>query len=186
MSGEVFMVLFTRFNRALIAVGCVCLGIVGMQYQANAASVSATASATIISGITVSETTPISFGSFRIATAGATWAVYTDASTTANNIGVTDVTGRRDGMIAISGAVDTSVTLSYPETSSIVNTVDNSTSITIADIELLYGSTLIESGNTVTLDADGALNITVRARISGNGNEAAGNYSGSFNINVNY
>jgi len=185
MSGEVFMVLFTRFNRALIAVGCVCLGIVGMQYQANAASVSATASATIISGITVSETTPISFGRFRIATAGETWAVYTDASTTASNTGVTDVTGRRDGMIAISGEANTSVTLSYPATSSIANAA-TSTSISIAEIEILNGSTPITSGTPVILDEVGALNITVRARISGNGNEAAGDYSGSFNINVNY
>ena len=181
------MVLFTRFNRALIAVGCVCLGIVGMQHQANAALVSATAtaSATIISGVTVSETISLSFGSFKITSVGSSWSVHTNPDSTANNNGITDVAGRRDGIIAISGAANTTVTLSYLATSSIANAA-TSTSISIAEIEILNGSTPITSGTPVILDEVGALNITVRARISGNGDEAAGDYSGSFNINVNY
>lgn len=144
----------------------------GFQSAANAATGSATASATILSPITVTKTSDLDFGKI-VAGASASTVTLTGAGsftcgtsltcTGTHNAAAFDVAGTSGETVTV--ASDTSVTLTSGSYSMTASLAPTATSLTLVS---------------------GAASFNVGGVLSVAGNQAAGSYAGTFNVTVNY
>jgi len=168
-----FFMSYTTKISAIAAVAAIAL--TGTQALA-ANAITGSASATIAAPISISETTGLSFGSI---TAGAT--AGTVAVAPAGGATYTGVSNFGGGTSAaplnVAGAANTAYSVTVDTTASLSDGV-NSMSLTGIETNL--------AGGSGTLSATGTAVVNVRATLNVAANQAAGAYTGTYNITVNY
>ena len=167
------------FNRKiLVATTAGLVGLSVMSGSAMASSVSATANATIIAPISVSETTQMSFGDISPDVDNAT-TVQLD---TADGVSSPDGAGIAGGTVA-SGAFSVSGfgTLGFNITlpgNGVVTLTGPGTAMSVDN----FADSLTGSGSL----SGGSATFTVGADLTVGANQTAGSYSGSYTVTVNY
>ncbi len=140
---------------------------------AYSANVVGNASATVATALTVTQTTPLSFGTFTSSANAGT--INTSGTITG---GVTYLSGAREGVFTITGSANTPVnSISGPTTLQLTSTPGGDT----MSATLTYPAT-----GTVTLDGNGSKNFNVSGELTVAANQPAGAYSNTYNVTVNY
>jgi len=145
--------------------------------QALAANaITGSASETIAAPISISETTGLSFGSI---TAGATaGTVVVSPAGGATYTGVSNFGGGTSAAaFNVAGAANTAYSVTVDTTASLSDGV-NSMSVTGIATNLAGGSGTLSATGTAVVNVGATLNVAA--------NQAAGAYSGTYNITVNY
>jgi hypothetical protein len=143
---------------------------------AQAADATSSATAKVVTPITVSNTAALAFGSFS-AGSGGTILIGTDGarSKTAGVVLLNSSTGAA-AAFAVNGENNTTYTISLPTT---VSVSDGTNTMSL-------GSFVSNPSGTGTLSGSGAQTINVGATLTVASSQAAGNYTGSFNVSVEY
>ena len=143
--------------------------------SANAASVSGTANARVVTPIAISQTKALEFGSFASSASSGT---ITQAGTFTG--GVTAVSGgatRSAGIFSVTGeAVSTPYTFTLPATATLTSGANTMT----ATLSLASGT------SSRTLNASGADLVSANGSLAVSANQAAGTYAGTYTVTVNY
>ena len=142
--------------------------------SANAASATANATANIVQAITIAENTVLNFGTIVPTTSAANVSVDT-ASVRSCGAGLTCSGTAASGNFTATGTASQGVNIS----------VGGATTLTGAGAPMaLSGLTL--SNATATLSAGGTTTFTVGGTLTVGASQAAGVYSGTYTVNVNY
>ncbi len=143
--------------------------------SAQAASASATASAKILTQVTVTKTADLDFGTIAIGTSGGTVTVGTTDNRTCG-AGLVCSLAVTSAKFGIAGAALQSVGISADPTVTLNRFGGGGT----------MSATLLTSASTATLSAAGASTFAVGGVLTVGGTQAAGDYTGTFNVTVNY
>lgn len=137
---------------------------------AHAATATGTASATVLGSLTISQTTPLSFGSFSSsATAG-----------TVNHFGQTtggvshSGSGAQFGSFTVNGTPNTNFNIVMPSTV----TLSSGANTMVATFSPVYTQSATNASGT------GVINITGTLAVAAN--QPSGSYTGNYNMTVNY
>ena len=143
---------------------------------AQAADATSSATAKVVVPITVSNTAPLAFGSFS-AGSGGTIMIGTDGarSKTAGVVLLNASTGAA-AAFAVNGESNATYTITLPTT---VQVADGGNTMSL-------GSFVSNPSGTGTLSGSGAQTINVGATLTVADGQTAGNYTGSFNVSVEY
>lgn len=142
---------------------------------AQAATASASATAKILTQVTVTKTADLDFGTIAIGTSGGNVAVgFTDDRTCgAGLVCSATVTSAK---FTVAGAASQNVGITS-DANVTLNRVGGGASMTAA---------LSTSAATATLSAGGAASFAVGGDLTVGGTQTAGDYTGTFNVTVNY
>jgi hypothetical protein len=146
-------------------------GLIFTSVQAHAGSTTGSATATVIPDVTVSQTAPLSFGTFAPGSTGGT--VKIDSSGTTVTGSVQKIVNGTRGAFGVQGGKNATYTIGVPST-----------------VTLTSGSNSMDA--TLTAPASGVLNssgngsFNVDGTITVAGNQAAGTYNGTYTVTVNY
>lgn len=161
------------FNNKKIAFLAASFALVGFNGAAHAAQASASATATILSPITVTKTADLAFGKI-IAAASADTVTISAAGALTCGSALTCSGTTSAAAFNVAGSAGEVVTLS------------SDANVTLSDgASHTMTSTLSTSASTLTL-AGGAGSFTVGGVLSVGANQFAGAYTGNFNVTVNY
>lgn len=167
------MMTIRTFKAALV--GTVFAAAAFSSSAASAATASATATAKILTQVTVTKTADLDFGTIAIGTGGGSVVVgYTDNRTC--NPGLVCSATVTSAKFNIAGAASQNVGISVDPSVTLNRTGGGGT----------MTATLDKSIATATLSAAGAASFAVGGDLTVSGTQAAGDYSGSFNVTVNY
>jgi Mat/Ecp fimbriae major subunit len=158
----------------LAATAAATLGSAG---SAFAASATATASATIVQAISVTNTAPLNFGSIAPSAAGGNVVVDsadTRSSCTGGNFCSGAVTSAN---FTVAGAPSYNYSITLPATAA---------SLTGAGSPMSVSSFAHSAGATPALSAAGAASFKVGGTLAVGASQAAGLYTGTFVVNVDY
>jgi hypothetical protein len=140
--------------------------------SAYAASTTGNASATVVAALSVSQTTPMSFGSFT--SNGSTGTVNTNGTFQG---GVTKVTDPTPATFTVTGAASQGYSVSgMPQI-----TLTNGTPANDMTVTLFYpanGSQALDGSGSDTFPVNGLLDVAA--------SQPAGSYTGTYTVNVNY
>ena len=141
---------------------------------ANAATQSGTATANIVSAITIQQTAGLNFGTIVPAAAAANVSVDSaGVRTCAASLTCSGTPAA--GAFTATGTPSQGVTITT-DASTTISSGGNNMSVTA----------IAPSTGTATLSAGGTASFTVGGTLNVNANQAAGVYSGNYNVNVNY
>jgi Mat/Ecp fimbriae major subunit len=143
--------------------------------SAQAATASATATAKILTQVTVTKTADLDFGTIAIGTSGGTVTVGNTDNRTCG-AGLVCSATVTSAKFSIAGAASQAVGISA-DSSVTLNRVGGGASMS---------ATLATSAATATLSAAGASTFAVGGVLTVGGTQASGDYSGAFNVTVNY
>ncbi len=143
--------------------------------SAQAAGASATATAKVLTQVTVTKNADLDFGTIAIGTSGGTVTVGTTDNRTCS-AGLVCSLAVTSAKFGIAGAALQAVSISA-DPSVTLNRFPSGGSMT---------ATLATSISTATLSATGAANFAVGGVLTVSGTQAAGDYSGTFAVTVNY
>jgi Mat/Ecp fimbriae major subunit len=142
---------------------------------AQAATASASATAKVLTQVVVTKTADLDFGTIAIGTGGGDVSVgFTNNRTCASSL-VCSATVT-SGKFGIAGAASQNVGVSV-DSSVTLNRTGGGASMT---------ATLSASNTTLALSAAGAATFAVGGDLTVGGTQQAGDYSGTFNVTVNY
>ncbi len=161
-------------SAAIAATAAATLGFAG---SAFAASATATASATIVQAITLANTVPLSFGSIAPSTTGGNVVVGTAdtrTSCTGGNFCSGAVTSAN---FTVAGAPSYNYSITLPAAAA---------SLTGAGSPMAVTAFAHNAGATPALSATGTASFKVGGSLAVGANQAAGLYTGSFSVNVDY
>lgn len=144
----------------------------GIQGAANAATGSATASATILSPISVTKTSDLDFGKI-IAGASASTVALTGAGAFTCGSGLTCSGTHTPAAFNVAGTAGEAVTVASDATVTLISGANS------------MSATLVPTASSLTL-VGGTASFNVGGTLSVAGNQAAGAYAGTFNVTVNY
>ncbi|MGD8570053.1 MAG: DUF4402 domain-containing protein [Gammaproteobacteria bacterium] len=167
-------------NRKLLAgltAAVVAMG--GFSSQAMAGSTTGNASAVIVTPITISQTTQMNFGSIGPAAAASTVVLDTANSVTSATADVVPGTGAASGVFSVAGEAGFTYAVTLPASTSLSDGGGNTMTVDT-------WTTSAASGATPTLSGGGTDTVNVGATLHVGANQAAGNYSGTYTISVNY
>ncbi len=157
---------------ALPAVAAVML----FNVSSNAATVSGTSSATIVAPIAISQTTGISFGTLAPTGTAGTATLSTAGAVTATNV---DILGGSPtaGAYTVTGSGSQGFTITLP-----------STDQTLSDggSETMTLNNFVSSVGSSSALSSGTQSFTIGADLSVGAAQAAGSYTGTFDVTVNY
>jgi len=165
----------SKFYSAVLA-GTAVLAVTLGATSANAATASAGASAKIVGALTVTKQTDLAFGTIisgatagtvAVAPAGTVVCAVALTCSGTTSAAVWNVNGTSGEFVSVSGA-PTSITLNGPA----------GATMTVGSIGFNNGTNLAMTGSNVALQMGGTLSVGA--------NQAAGQYSNTFNLNVNY
>jgi hypothetical protein len=156
--------------KALAATAVVALGFSAS--AANAATASADATATILAQVSVAKDTDLAFGTIAIGTSGGTVAISTAGARACGTGLVCSGTVGAAGF-TITGVSGQNVGISVPASVSLSDGGTNTMS-----------ASLTSSASTLTLD--GTDNFSVGGTLTVGAAQAAGAYTGTFAVTVNY
>lgn len=169
-------------NRKLLgAISAVLVALGGLSSHAFAASVNGNAQAVVIAPLSISETQGLNFGSFAPA-AGATTVVVTTAGAVSS--AAADLiagSGAQAGGFDVSGEAGYAFTVTMPVSATLTS---GANSMTITAWSTATGST--GAGTAGTLDGTGADTVQVGGTLSVGGGQAAGTYTGTYAVTVDY
>jgi len=166
-----------RYNKLFIAAGAAALSAALYTPAASAASVSTTASANVITPISIAEVTALDFGDVSVGVGGGdvTLAPGGGRSVTAGDAEIVAGGTNTAGTFTISGQPNKAYTLTYPAAA-----VDISGGVGIMDV----GTFTDNSSGVIPLA--GTENFNVGATLTIGGGQAAGLYSNTYLLTVNY
>ena len=173
----------TMKNRFLHSSGAAALTAVvlsaGMAFStAQAASDSANATATVFTPISITNTSDLAFGTFTPG-AGGTVVISTSGAASATGGVVLDGTSSTDfAGFNVGGNASDTYAITLPTSTTIT---DSSTGATMS-----VASFTSSPSGTSTLSGTGTGALQVGATLTVGANQAAGNYSGTFNVTVEY
>lgn len=144
----------------------------GFQGVANAATATGTASATILSPVTVTKADDLNFGKIIAGASDAT-VTLTSAGAFTCGSGLTCAGSHSAALFNVAGTSGEVVTVSSDATTTLTSGSNTMT------------ASLSPSASTLTL-AGGAAQFNVGGALTVAGGQAAGSYSGDFNVTVNY
>jgi len=159
-------------NRTTKLFALSAVALLGFQSSANAATGSATASATILSPVSVTKSSDLDFGKI-IAGASAGTVTLTGAGTFTCGVGLTCSGAHNAAAFGVAGSSNEIVTVS----------ADSSVTLTSGSNSMT--ASLAPTASTLTL-AGGVASFNVGGSLAVGGNQAAGAYAGTFNVTVNY
>lgn len=146
--------------------------------QFNQATTSANASASIVTAISLAKTADLAFGD-AVAGGTAGTVVVTPAGARSATGGTT--------LGSSSGVSAASFTVTGDPSSTYSITLPGSTTLTFAVINTMTANTFTSNpSSTGTLSAGGSQTLTVGATLNVGASQAAGTYTGSFNVTVAY
>jgi len=130
---------------------------------------------------TVTNTTPLSFGSFTAGTGGGTVQLTTGGGRVASGTVLLFNQGSSASaaQFMLSGSAGESITISLPADGTVL--LSNG-----ANTMAVNGFTSAPSGGGVTLSGMGTLTLQVGATLTVGASQSPGNYSGSFNVTINF
>jgi Mat/Ecp fimbriae major subunit len=163
-------------KKSAAGLGIIALSLVGLSGTASAATTSASASANILTPIALSKTADLNFATI-IPGASADTVVVSAAGGRTCGAALTCSGSVASAAFNVAGSANTSYAITLPSTISLTSgsnsmTVDNFTSSKV--------------GNTSTLSGTGTDSFTVGARLNVGASQAAGAYTGSFSVSVDY
>lgn len=167
-----------RYNKLLVAVGAAALSACLYTTTASAASVStATASANVITPMTIAENTALHFGDVGVGAGGGdvTLAPGGGRSVTAGDAEIIAGGANTPGTFTITGEPNKAYTLTYPA----------------APVDISGGTGTMDVDNFTdnsagTMPAGGTETFNVGATLTIGGGQAAGLYSNTYTLTVNY
>lgn len=167
-----------RSIKSIVALAAVA-AVVGTGSKAIAADANGTASATIVTALTVSNDTNLQFGSVAATTTAGTVVMGTasDTPTTYSNVVAQAGTTTR-GAITVTGLAGATYSTTLP------------TSVTLSGSGTAAGNNMTVDGwaSTAdgTIDAGGSDTVHVGATLQVGASQVAGPYSGSYTVTFNY
>lgn len=165
----------TNKFKTLIAAGAVLATAATMAPQkANAASQTGTASATVLAALAITENTLLTFGSFETDGNAGTVVLTTGGARTPSGGVTLGPTAGAAGSFSIAGTASASI--SIPAITGITLTGPG-TAMAVA-FDITGSPTALDGGGAATLDVGGTLTV--------NASQAAGAYSGTYTVVVNY
>ena len=162
--------ILTAFAVTLVAFG-------GISSQAYAASTTGNAQAIIVTPIAISESQSMNFGSIGPDTAASTVVLDTAGGVTSGTAQLVPGTGAAAGIFAVTGEAAYTYAITLPASATLTFGANTMTVDT--------WSTTTGSG-TATLDGTGADTVNVGATLHVGGGQAAGTYTGTYTITVDY
>ena len=166
-----------RYNKLFIATGAVALSAGLYTTVASAAGVTTSASANVITPMTIAEVTALDFGDVGVGALGGdvTLAPGGGRSVTAGDAEIIAGGSNTAGTFTITGQPNKAYTLTYPAAA-----VDISGGVGTMDV----GAFTDNSSGTIPLA--GTENFNVGATLTIGGGQAAGLYSNTYTLTVNY
>jgi Mat/Ecp fimbriae major subunit len=143
--------------------------------SAQAATASASATAKILTQVTVTKTADLDFGTIAIGTSGGTVTV-----------GNTDNRTCGAGLVCSASVVSAKFTVAGTASQNVGITADPSVTLNRAGGGASMSATLATSASTATLSTGGAASFAVGGVLTVGGTQQAGDYTGTFNVTVNY
>ena len=169
-----------RINSKVLGVAVVALAGLWFNGTANAAAVSSSVEVKTVTPVTVAETAKLKFGTFATGTSQSVIRVSQAGVRTIVSGDVALVTGvgadvEQAGLFTVTGDANRVVTVNIPQSS--INITGPGTTMSLGSFS--YPTTrTIGGGGTVTLNVGGDLTV--------NANQASGDYSGNYTVQVNY
>lgn len=161
------------FNKILPT--ALAFGVFAFTGAAHAASVTASASATVATPIAISETSSMNFGTV-VASATAGTAVLSTAGAVTTTGGVTTLASTPSAAaFSVTGQSGQTFSVSLPTSATLSSGANN---MTIDTFNHSLGTTPTLTGGTATFSVGATLNVSA--------NQAAGAYSGTYAVTVNY
>ncbi len=164
------------FKAALVGTVFAAAALAGT--TAQAATAPATASANILTQVTVTKTADLDFGTIAIGTSGGNVTVGTTNNRTCD-AGLVCSASATSAAFSIAGAANQLVGISIDPSVSLNR-------ITPVAGGASMSATLSTSASTALLSASGAATFAAGGVLTVAGTQAAGGYQGSFNVTVNY
>ena len=164
----------TRNFRPAVLAGTALVAVAFGTTGAQAATAPGTATANIVQALTIAENEQLDFATIIPGGAAATVQVSTAGTRTCGG-GLTCSGTTTAGAFTATGTPNQSVTISTDATATLISGANNMSVAGIAP-----------SAASGTLSAGGILTFTVGGTLTVGASQAAGVYSGSYNVNVNY
>ncbi|MDQ4418995.1 DUF4402 domain-containing protein [Sphingobium sp. DEHP117] len=161
------------FNKNKIALVAAVGVMAGFSGAANAAQGTASATATILSPITVTKTADLAFGKIIAGASSGTVTISAAGSLTCA------------AALTCSGTT-AAAAFDVSGSSSEIVTITPDSSVTLTSGANSMSASLNASAATLTLNGSGAGSFTVGGVLTVGASQAAGSYSGNFNVTVNY
>ena len=149
----------------------------GFSTQVLAASTTGNAQATIVTPIAIAETQGMNFGSIGPDTAASTVVLDTAGGVTSGTAQLVPGSGAAAGIFAVTGEATYTYAITLPASATLTSGANTMTVDT--------WSTTTGSG-TATLDGTGNDTVNVGATLHVGGGQAAGTYTGTYTITVDY
>ena len=161
------------FNKNKIALVAAVGVLAGFSGAAHAAQGTASATATILSPITVTKTADLAFGKIIAGASSGTVTISPAGSLTC-------------GAALTCSGTTAAAAFNVSGSSSEVVTISPDASVTLTSGANSMTAALNASASTLTLNASGAGSFTVGGVLTVGASQSAGSYSGNFNVTVNY
>lgn len=160
-----------------LALALAVSGLVGGAASAYAATSSGTATAEIITAISIANNQDLAFGSIVPSSTGDTVAVATDGTVTCGaNVTCVDQSTKTAGAFTVSGEAGYSYAITLP--SGDVQLSNGTETMTVNNFSSNPSGTGTLTGGTDSINVGGTLNVSA--------NQAQGSYSGSYDVTVEY
>ena len=168
-----------RNNKLFVAAGAAALSVSLYSASTTAATVNANASANVLEplGITVGATT-MDFGDVAADPLVGTTVVLTTGGTASSTDGASVSGTSSAGAFNVTGAASAAYDISLPDDVTVV--------LTGAGTDMPVTGFTSSLGASGTLDSLGQQSFTVGATLNINANQAADNYTGTYDVTVNY
>jgi hypothetical protein len=164
----------------LFALGMILAGI-GVNANAQTNSANAAATATVKKALTIAKVTDLAFGTFAGKSTATSDVIVSNAGVRSGSADMIGTAGVAAAQFTITGENNQEVAITLP-VADITLSDGASHSMTIDDASFNCDQTVAG----VALSGTGSLTINVGATLSVGINQAAGSYTGSFAVSVNY
>jgi len=165
----------TVSNKA-IKIAVVAAAAVLFANNTQAAGVSATANASVIAPIAISQTAAMEFGSMSPTAVAGTVVLTTAGVRTSTNVDLAAGATPAAGAFSVSGNANSAYSVTLPTTVTLASGANSMTLQAFGD----------DAGATPTIPGTGPATFSVGATLVVGANQAAGGYTGSYTVTVNY
>lgn len=162
----------------LFAIATVVLGFATTSFAQTSSTATSTASATILTPIAIANSVPLNFGTIgAVATASTVILAADDSRTTTGGATLFTVGApAKAGVFGITGTPNATFAITLPST----------VSITGLGTPMNITNWVSDLGATNTIQNDGTKPLVVSATLNVGASQAAGTYTGSYAVTVNY
>jgi hypothetical protein len=164
----------------LFAIATVVLGFASNSFSQNQSTASATASATIIGPIALTNTAPLLFGTIAPSAIAGTVTITPAGIGTGTNLTLTTMTATSAAAYSVTGNKSVTYAITLPANGTVK--ISNGTPAQDMNVRAFTCSSPLST----SLDASGSGNFTVGATLDVAGSQAAGTYTGTYDVTVAY